>query len=399
MTLQQVFERTVFLLGAGASRNAGCLMSSNMLKELETDIIAIAQDDEVYGPYKDGFLELFKVIKPSLSFQAEYKRISSKQPIHFEPNIEDYILILRKIINKDLIVPEPLVGSWNEKLLLLEIKHPNIFNQYLNFIYDRLVHWLIPADYSNAEELLRPITTLLQENTSEDFFINVFTLNYDLVYEKIFNKDGTRPLNNGFANNQWTGSFDTEQTKINLYKLHGSLDWYSKEDDTRCNDNYDVAFNPLNPDERKPHLILGYETKLFSVDPFFTLLQNFIEKLEDANLVISIGYSFFDAYLNNLLIKFLNGSDSKKLLIIDPAFAGKENPDEYFTNYIKLIQSDSSSMSIGNYSVLPTSKINFFKSKDNRSNGAAEFYQEYFSNKCEKLMSEYRVIEEKDKPF
>src|SRR5690606_22342021 len=108
--------------------------------------------------------------------------------------------------------------------------------------------------------------------------------NYDLVFEKVFNTPEAKPLNNGFSNNIWeNSSFDTPQTRINLYKIHGSLDWYSKEDTTCSLPDYAIAFNMLEPDERKPHLILGYETKLFSVDPFFTLLQKFIEKLNEAN--------------------------------------------------------------------------------------------------------------------
>src|SRR3989339_1937851 len=121
MNLDELFENTVFLLGAGASRNADCLMSSNMLNELSREINGISSDDEVYGNYKEGFKELYRVIKPSLEYQAELKRIIADKKDLYSPNIEEYILILRKILNKDLIIPEPLVGSWSEKLLLLEI--------------------------------------------------------------------------------------------------------------------------------------------------------------------------------------------------------------------------------------------------------------------------------------
>ena len=236
-----------------------------MLNALLKSINEIPADDKVYGEFRDGFRELYRVIKPSLEYQAELKRIMTDNKELYVPNIEDYILILRKILNKDLIIPEPLVGSWSEKLLLLEIKFPGLCEKYLNFIYDRVIQWLTPPTFEAANELLLPIKKFLEETNDEEFFINIFTLNYDLVFEKVFNSLDAKPLNNGFSNNMWdTTSFDVPQTKLNLYKIHGSLDWYSEEDTTHATDNYQVAFNPGQPDERKPHLILGYETKLFS---------------------------------------------------------------------------------------------------------------------------------------
>ncbi len=399
MKLNELFDNTVFLLGAGASRDAGCLMSSSMLDELKKAINEISTDDKVYGTLKDGFKKLYEVIKPSLEYQAELKRIISDRRDLYSPNIEDYILILRKILNKDLIIPEPLVGSWSEKLLLLEIKFPDLCQHYLDFIYDSVIKWLTPPNYDAADELLLPIKTLLEETTDEEFFINFFTLNYDLIFENVFNSKVAKPLNTGFSSNVWdTTSFDVEQTKINLYKIHGSLDWYSEEETTHSTVNYEVAFNAAQPDERKPHLILGYETKLFSVDPFFTLLQKFIEKLKNAKLVVVIGYSFFDAYLNNLLIKFLNSSENKKLFIVDPKFSREENPSQVFTEYLKLIQTDTSTLNIDNYTTLPSSKVSFFTAKAETA-GAKEFYSEFFANKCERLKAEFTKSAADDKPF
>ena len=400
MTLEQLFKHTVFLLGAGASHDAGCLMSSSMLNELSKAIEDIPSDDKVYGKWKDGFTQLYRLIKPSLEFQAELKRIIAGKRDLFSPNIEDFILILRKILNKDLIIPEPLVGSWTDKLVLLEMKFPQVCKEYLNFIYHCVIKWLTPPNYKAATALLAPVKALLEETNDEEYFINVFTLNYDVIFEKVFNSTVARPLNNGFSKNVWdTMSFDVPQTKINLYKIHGSLDWYSKDDETYSMEEYDTAFNPIQPDERKPHLILGYENKLFSVDPFFTILQRFIEKLGEANLVVVIGYSFFDAYLNNILIKFLNNKDNKKLFIVDPYFCGEKNPSEKFVGHLKLIQSDTSTLNIDNYTTLPSSRVSFFKSNNPETCGAKEFYAEFFENKCERLAAIYAESAIEDEPF
>lgn len=403
MKLNELFDNTVFLLGAGASMEADCLMSSKMLDSLSKKINEIPADFKPYCEYKDGFKDLYKIVKSSLSYQAAYKGISVDDELFYTPNIEDFILILRKILNKDYLIPEPLVGSWSEKLLILELKYSqkgNIFQSFLDFIYYCVIKWLTPASYDKANELLEPVKKLLEETTDEEYYINFFTLNYDLVFEKVFNSSDSRPLNNGFSNNIWDAtSFDIQNAKINLFKIHGSLDWYKKEDETLSMPDHNTAFNDLDPTEISPHLILGYENKLFSVDPFFSLLQEFIKKLDKAKLVVIIGYSFFDAYLNNILIKFLNSTDSKKLLIVDPKFSKIENGNEAFTNYLKLIQSDASTLNIDNYKTLPSSKITFYQADKDEIWGAKKFYSDFFSNKCQKLQEIYSELAKEDEPF
>lgn len=388
MTLQETFKNTVFLLGAGASCEAKCLMSKNMLDQLHKAIIDIPQDHIIYKDYKDAFIELYQFIRPSLSFQSDLRNILSGGDGFYSPNIEDYILIIRKIINKDYVIPEPLVGSWSERLMRLEIKYDNVFSKYLDFIYEKVIEWITPNDeYQSAETLLTPFADLLRATNDENYHINVFTLNYDLIFEKVFNKSSEAVVNTGFTSDSlWDSKwFDHDNSKINLYKIHGSLDWFVSEDDTHILDNHSVAFNPLNPSERKPNIILGFEYKLFSVDPFFTLLQQFIQKLRESALLVVIGYSFFDNYLNNIIIRHLNSNENGRVLIVDPYWAKQENPAESFLTYLKRIQEDTSTLNINNYTTLYSSRLAFYTREDNAVCGAANFYQEFLRNRCEKL--------------
>lgn len=389
MTLRETFDNTVFLLGAGASFDAKCLVSKAMLGRLHQAIIDIPQDHTVYKDYKSAFIELYQFIRPSLSFQSDLRNIKSGGTDFYYPNIEDYILILRKIINKDYIIPEPLVGSWSERLMRLEIKYDNVFEKYLDFIYEKVIEWITPNDnYEAAKELLSPFYTLLNETNDEDYHINIFTLNYDLIFERVFNRDSQFPVNTGFnSDGVWDAKwFDSDDAKINLSKIHGSLDWYLNGDDTFSLPNHEVAFNPLNPGERKPHIILGFEYKLFSVDPFFTLLQHFIQRLKASKLLIVIGYSFFDNYLNNIIIRHLNNSDNGRVLIVDPCWASKDNPEEEFLKYLKQIQSDTSNMNINNYTILYSSRLEFYKNAGGSISGAKNFYAEFIANRCKKLI-------------
>lgn len=400
MNYKELFGKTSFLLGAGASYEAGCLISSKMLGAVKRAINDIPSDDKNYGKFIDGFKDLYKVLLPALEYQAALKNISAINDGFYTSNIEDLILILRKIINRDHVIPEPLVGSWSDKLIMLQIINPGIFESFLNFIYQSLIRWITPDDdFVNAAKVLNPLKIFLSETIDEDYLINFFTLNYDLTIEKVLNSDAEQIINTGFSQNQWQpNSFDgIPGVRINLAKIHGSLDWFRELDNTKSTENNEIAFNEKEPNERKPNIILGFENKLFSVDPFFTLVQKFIQATHTANLIVVIGYSFFDPYLNNILIQTLNSDENKRLLIVDPSWSDK-TPEE-FTEYIKHIQSDVSTLNLHNYQTLYSSRVKLYKSSTEKISGTGAFYKEYFSNKCQKLVQEHDELNVLDNPF
>jgi len=403
MKLDELFIKTTFLLGAGASFEAGCLISKRMLSSLMPAINSIAQDDPYFGKYIDGFKDLYQVVRPALAHQVELKNIRSNvdgnEDLKYEANIEDFILVLRKIINRDYIIPEPLVGSWSDKLSRLLIMNPDLVEKFLQFIYQSVIRWITPSDnFSKAGSVLSPIKDFLTKTNDESYWINIFTLNYDLTIEKALNSKEERVVNTGFHQDIWLqNSFNIPDSKINLYKIHGSLDWFKDGDTACCMPGHDVAYNEKQPDELLPHLILGFENKLFSVDPFFTLVQKFIRSVDEANLIIVIGYSFFDAYLNNIIIQSLSRSYNKRLLIVDPRWAGK-SPEE-FVQYIKHVQTDKSSLNLDNYETLASSKVKVYKAQKENISGASAFYKEYFESECEKLKEEHSDLSIIENPF
>lgn len=162
--------------------------------------------------------------------------------------------------------------------------------------------------------------------------------------------------------------------------------------------NHDIAFNPLNPNERKPHIILGFEYKLFSVDPFFTLLQQFIKKLKHSKLLVVIGYSFFDNYLNNIIIRHLNANENSRLLIVDPSWCA--STEETFLKYLKQLQADTSNLSMNNYTTVYSSRIAFYKTeRAELISGAKTFYREFLNEKCEKLIQYLEGINPEEYEF
>lgn len=374
------------------------MVSTSMLEALKKDIDAIEPADGINYSHRDLFKEIYVFLRACLSYQISKRNHELKESNKYSENIEDFILILRQIINKDYILPQPIVGSWSEEILLFRVKQSDIFERFLDFILARLIEWITPTD-SKAKALIKPFKTLFEETVDQDYSVDIFTLNYDLVFEKFLNSENEMIVNNGFRHNFWEEYFTTgaDNSRINLYKIHGSIDWYFDEVEEliKYKEDHKPAFNPKNPSELKPHIILGYQHKLFSVEPFFSIVQEFIQKLRSSNLIIVVGYSFNDSYVNNLLIQEVNKDKNKKLIIVDPKW--KRGNESNFVEYIKLVQSDQSSMNLRNSSLLIQERVKLYAS--GKKIGAKSFFKDYLANKAELLSNELNELTEDEEPF
>lgn len=395
MNLVEVFKKTVFLLGAGASKDAGCKLSTDMLILLKKAINNLTPSDKDVINNKDDFNEIYHFILASLRYQFTLKDSSVNSNAYV--NIEDFVMVLRQLIDKEYIIPYPLIGNWNDKILKWELKNGNVFELFKEFITLQLVNNWTQFDKGIAETILHPIRDLL--GNSENVVLNVFSLNYDLIFEQVFNSSTCKILDNGFSERHisdnmvryWVADFNNElnQTKINLYKLHGSLDWeYNKE-------TQEISIKESINDGKEPLMIFGSSSKMLSFDPFLYILSSFREKLEQATIFVAIGYSFHDKYINNLLIQQLsqntNEDKPKKLLIIDPT--RHEQTPSTFADELKSIQDSKSINDIINFRQVSPERIRLIQKT------AAEFYSEYFANSADLLKQELQQAEQEDKLF
>lgn len=327
MTLKELFKKIVFLVGAGASNEADCKLSSEMLESLKKAINDLTSAEKDYIKYKDDFYEIYHFILASLKYQATMKDESANRNSYV--NIEDFVMVLRQLIDKEFIIPYPLIGNWNDRILKWELRNCDIFDRFKGFIIQQLVKDWTKFDEKKAELILKPFREIL--NSSEDLKVNIFSLNYDLIFEKTFNSPISKILDNGFSEKTigsnkiryWAADFnnDLSPTKINLFKLHGSLDWeYNQESE-------EISIKENIFDDREPLIVFGSYSKMLSFDPFLYVLSKFREILENSTIFVIIGYSFHDKYINNLLIQQLSRNTdqdiSKKLLIVDPCCKGK----------------------------------------------------------------------------
>ena len=395
MNLNEVFNKVVFLLGAGASKEAGCKLSSEMLTSLKEEINNLTASEKDFINYKEDFNEIYHFILASLKYQSTMKDSSVSSSAYV--NIEDFVMVLRQLIDKEFIIPYPLIGNWNDKILKWELKNGKVFEHFKDFVRMQLVKDWTRFNNAKAEEILQPIREML--NHSENIKVNFFSMNYDLIFEQVFNTSTVKILDNGFSEkniseNQmryWATDFnnDLSPTKINLYKLHGSIDWEYNLD------SEEVSIKESIDDGREPLMIFGSYSKMLSFDPFLYILSNFRAKLEEATNFIVIGYSFHDKYINNLLIQQLSQNTDedkpKKLLVVDPTRPTQTASE--FTEVLKSIQDSKSINDIINFRQISPERIKLIPKT------ASQFYAEYFVDGVALLKKELEEIEGEEKLF
>jgi len=350
LDITEVIKRSVFLIGAGFSFDTGCLTSSQMFARIKDEINR--NSNETFSRIERDALQF---LISCLQYHSEWRSMELVGQIEFTPNIEELVLLIKRIKNRENIVPYPITGNWSDKLVSLEsqfkVKNDEVSmgndKELFEVIYDKLkkkLHeeWLTIEQDPHFLNYLNPIKKLSESYASEtDLKFDIFSLNNDLVIETYFEKEYQKPFR-GFVSGEWRGIYFDETGsvgdegfgKINLYKLHGSVDWirlpdgscweeeHLKKDNTKL---FEQTIDEAESDSRihYPYVIFGHGTKNFSVEPFFSLLNHFHSSLhsENKNFIFVIGYSFFDPYINNLL--FDSAKDDTYLIIINPYFGPK----------------------------------------------------------------------------
>ncbi len=365
--------------------------------------------------------EALKFLLSCLEYHSQWRTLESANNFRFSPNIEELALLIRRVRNRENFLPYAITGNWADKLVNLETEfrvdpstNGNLFLSIERKIKCHLLPEWLKVKSDNHLNYLQPMSDFFASYPTEDFRLDVFTLNNDTAIEQYFQKNYAMPWR-GFSNGLWIGletdSFPNDFGRINLYKLHGSLDWVRlTSDDFKEKDKLVGDENQYIDEGHNPYVIFGQGTKTFSIEPFFSLIQHFRRKLNEKKYFFVVGYSFFDPYINNLFIEAVRGT-SKKIVIINPYFGpdkikrnGKpDNEGEFMmvrypdnsnnldlAAYIRGIQENSF------YSELPEFNAKAFNADSIcfLPIGTSEFFQKYFQDKGALFL---RLIEEFEK--
>jgi NAD-dependent SIR2 family protein deacetylase len=249
----------IFLLGAGASVDAGLPTIKELTKCLR----------ERFASHKDReFIEIYELLaKADSSIEINYEKF-------FE-----YFELIRLSSNRDLFcirIPDYLLKVIN--------------NPFSTDIIRTLMSDILRNYQENAQpEYLSSIADFIPQSKR----LKVFTLNYDLCVE-IACKNNNISLSTGFDGNWKPDLFNVLQKGINLYKLHGSLNWF-------IDDKWNVRELTEIPKDQNPELVLGPGSKIQADDPFLTLFNEFHKAVQEAKVCVVIGYGYQDAHINTVL--------------------------------------------------------------------------------------------------
>lgn len=420
-----VINKSLFFLGAGFSYGTGCKTSPEMFSDLREKLA-----DEQDNTFNKTQKEALKFLIACLQYHAEWRTMESRNGFTFAPNIEELALLIRRIKNRENFLPYPITGNWADKLVMLESKYSSELtdkNAYQDIglfeSLERGLRNLLKSQWLCANDnlsYLKPISDFLKKTTGEEYRLEIFTLNNDLVIEQYFSINQEIPWR-GFVNGKWQGIqndlINDPHGRIDLYKLHGSIDWVRLEDmDVWEHEKLDEEKKDNIQEKHNPYVIFGHGTKTFSVEPFFSLINHFNNQLlgTKKDYFFVIGYSFFDPYINNLLFNAVKGF--KKLIIVNPHFGPRKiyshdskeilhDPLQFYrilypegtnqgdlTDYLRDIQKDAfySELPEFNYSSISAENIEFIPLKTDL------FIQKFFGNTGSMLV-EYINYLEKEK--
>jgi hypothetical protein len=281
-------RKVVFLLGAGASIEAGMPSVVSLTKQLRCQLPSVR---DVNGKIRPGFAKLFdRISRYDPQVLTNYERFFEWTEYLLKTQKDPFRHITRIKLGRHLIDAAAHFAYIVRGEIVKLFKSRKTSHAYLSRLND-----FIPARGR----------------------LEVFTLNYDCCVEDACAAKKTY-LTTGFdpGNKQWKAQlFHGKQRGINLYKLHGSLRWFGTTDTKKLakglwTDSY--FFLELKDKDRRsltktfevseePTLVLGPAPKLQTDDPFLTLFYKFHQSSRTAKACVVVGYGYGDDHVNEKL--------------------------------------------------------------------------------------------------
>jgi hypothetical protein len=291
-------NNVLFLIGAGCSATAGIKMANQMVEDIEKFVI----EKKDWIPYSKLYYYLKSAILYSDGIGGNFTT---------SLNVERLVVVLSELGKKEQNIAYPFIGNWNTRLMEVAGKGFEDIEAFQDLIKKQLFDWINIGNFSEAEYY----SGFSRFKTEFGYPIRIFSFNYDLCIEMVI-KDLNIELGFDPKTKGWLYSnFEPNRNKdidIYLYKLHGSIDW------ERATDKGNVLVKRTGPGSGS-ELIFGTDAKLTSTDPYLYYVFEFrkYSLSEDCKLIIVIGYSFSDDYMNKLIAQSLSASQQRNILIVD----------------------------------------------------------------------------------
>jgi len=294
----------IFLLGAGASAEAGIPTSAEMIGKIE----GLLTTDEKWKRYRD----LYHHVKSAIYYSAGLRGQFNNQVSY---NIETLVNTLYELEKNEDHPLYPFIATWNSRFVALAGPDFEGVRKFRHLILEALKRWMCPEDTAQANYYYGLAT--LQKDLN--FPLHVFSLNYDLCVERL--EDHDFRVETGFTGFGSRHVWDWERfedaapnppPQILLYKLHGSINW-KRDEATKLLFSVEQVEN-IDPDRME--VIFGRDFKLEAADPYLFYAYEFRRYALIAKLIVVVGYGFGDAHINKMLTQGLRDDSNRQILIV-----------------------------------------------------------------------------------
>lgn len=331
--------KITFLLGSGASASFGLPTMVDLTKRAESIspfVTEIRKSLESFNFISD-IETVLTVLNDFNKGQALIKELGPSLLLFID---KPELLIERSERFFSVLVP----NKGKETALYL-------FSQYLNEEVDKIkqVIWdacTLPANsqkIKEASELYHDLFSNLSykrhikaanDASSGDLDIDVyegkgmpdiFTTNYDLLIERVCEmlkipcSRGVSPRGGALGEEIYDpDSIEKTYSKLKLYKLHGSLDFYIVGDEIkRLPVPPRVRFDASGSEIREELMIYPMHAKYVYSYPYYSLFRQFYENLIKSQVLVIIGHSMRDQAINDILTAAMIKNDSLAIIMVN----------------------------------------------------------------------------------
>ncbi len=347
----ELAQSAVFLMGAGASAEAGVPMTVKMTQEL-VDRIAAGRWDQ--GASALHFVCGALMLSDAARGRSPYDGL----------DVERVFAAVGLLAERHDLEVSPFVYSWHPAVDQWDRK-PNVVPAFWDQTFARaldrgarfsdagkviagLVEDVMRGSPTGevyaqlAERMLKELKQMLGSTRKRvsylgpladiakerDAPLTVATLNYDLSVEQGVEQRGI-PCTTGIEAWVEDGRWDWADAGVRLLKLHGSINWaweQVREDGHLPREVVRVVDDPVG-DDRQPVVVFGQRGKLRAEGPFLSLLAELENALVAAQQLVVIGYSFRDDHVNELIRRWSAEDISRTMLVVDPCW-----PEQFSQN-------------------------------------------------------------------
>ncbi len=343
--------RSLVLLGAGASKEAGVPTSFELTRQLAEKLAVAAWDQR-----------LASALNFVCGAMIAYDGAKGASPFE-QLDVERVFAAVELLAERDTLEVSPFVASWHPAVDAWDQgppSRPASFDRSLQRALtkerggreaERLITQLIQSQMRSApsgtvytrlgqrmvEELKRLIATTqksigylqpLVAHGAAPNGLTIATLNYDLSVEHAAQAEGIE-LSTGIEGWLQDGRWHWPKESIRLLKLHGSINWaWDRSENVEGHLPQEIVAVTDDPaaDTRPPAVVFGQRGKLRAQGPFLSLLAEFESQLAAADQLIVIGYSFRDDHVNEVIRRWTAEDINRNIVVIDPGWPSTWRP-------------------------------------------------------------------------